>query len=60
MIREDDQDQRVTMVMGEYVMDHGRGSPHWPSAPAILHRQTDLSSARSLTPLVPYLEVDDH
>jgi hypothetical protein len=35
-IREDDLDQRVMKVMGEYTMDRGRGSPRWTLAPAIL------------------------
>ena len=29
-IREDDLDQRVMKVMGEYTLDCGRGSPHRP------------------------------
>ena len=37
-IREDDLDQWVMKVMGEYMMDHSRRSPWWPSAPVILHR----------------------
>jgi hypothetical protein len=48
-IRKDDLDQLVMDVMGVYMLDRGRGSPQRPSALAILHRQTDLSSAWSHT-----------
>ena len=48
-IREDDLDQWVMKVMGEYTLDHERGSPRRPLAPGILHGQTDLSSAWSHT-----------
>jgi len=37
-IHEDDLDQRVMKVMGEYTLDRGRGSPWRPSVPAILHQ----------------------
>ena len=36
-IHEDDLDQLVMKVMREYTMHHGKGSPWWPSSPAILH-----------------------
>ena len=36
-IHEDDLDQRVMKVMGEYTLDRVRGSPWRPSAPTILH-----------------------
>ena len=36
-IYEDDLDQWVMKVMGEYMMDRGRGRPWWPSALTILH-----------------------
>jgi hypothetical protein len=36
-ISEDDLDQRVMKVMGDYTMDRGQWSPRWPSAPAIVH-----------------------
>jgi hypothetical protein len=48
-IRKDDLDQLVMDVMGVYMLDRGKGSPQRPSALAILHRQTDLSSAWSHT-----------
>jgi len=48
-IYEDDLDQWVMKVMGEYTKDHGRGSPRWPLALAILYLQTDLSSMWSHT-----------
>ena len=48
-IREDDLDQQVMKVMGEYTLDCGRGSPQRPLAPTILCRQMDLSLARTHT-----------
>jgi hypothetical protein len=36
-IHEDDLDQWVMKVMGEYMLDHGKGSPRRPLASAILH-----------------------
>jgi hypothetical protein len=48
-IHKDDLDKWVMKVMGEYIMGRGTGSPQKPSAPTILHQQTDLSLAWSHT-----------